>query len=212
MKRSFSAWLFDLDGTLIDSIDLIWRSYQHTVREHFAREPTRNEWKLGLGRPLRWQFGQLTSDPEEIEVLVRTYRAYNDQWHDRLVVVYDGVHELLSGLKRDGAKIAIVTSKFHKGAIRGLGHCSLERYVDVIVGADDVEHAKPHPAPMLRAVELLGVTPADSIAIGDSPHDIRSALDAGAYTCGALWGRFERADFGGDAPHRFADSPRDLIA
>jgi pyrophosphatase PpaX len=209
-RAPFRAWLFDLDGTLIDSIELIWRSYCHAVREHFGREATRDEWKPGLGRPLRWQFGQLTSDVAEVETLIHIYREFNNDWHDRLVTPYAGVRELLSDLRRDGAKIAIVTSKLQRGAQRGLAHCNLTEFVDVIVGADDVERPKPDPAPMQRALDLLGVAANESIVVGDSPHDIRSGLDAGCYTCGALWGGFERADFGIDVPHRFAAAVREL--
>lgn len=212
MTRRHDAWLFDLDGTLIDSVDLIWRSYRHAVLEFFGREADRDEWKRGLGRPLRWQFSRLTDDAGAVEELVRIYRAFNDAWHDRLVTPYDGVPDLLATLKARGARIAIVTSKMRKGAIRGLAHCGLSDHVDAIVGVDDVADPKPHPAPMLRALELLGVAAARAIAVGDSPHDVRSALDAGVFTCGALWGGFEREDFGADVPHRFAEAPRDLLA
>src|SRR5216117_1388864 len=74
---ALSTFLFDLDGTLIDSIELILRSYRHTMRLHRGHEPPDDVWMTGLGTPLSVQFRHFTDDPAEIEAMVATYRAYN---------------------------------------------------------------------------------------------------------------------------------------
>lgn len=206
-----TTFLFDLDGTLIDSIDLIWRSYVHAILHHFQRTPSRDEWKAGLGRPLRWQFGQLTSDVAEIDALIATYRKYNFEWHDRLVVPYPHVHETLRELRVRGVRVGVVTSKLRAGAERGLKHCGLTEFVDAIVGADEVTHAKPHREPVDLALARLDAQASDAVMIGDSPHDIRSGLDAGTHTAGVLWGPFVEADFAEAIPHRYLRTLPELL-
>src|SRR5436189_902341 len=147
-----STFLFDLDGTLIDSIELILRSYRHTMRLHRGQEPSDDVWMQGLGTPLWVQFRQFSDDPAEIEAMVATYRAYNLAHHDEMVRPYDGVVEAVRALKQRGRPLGLVTSKLRSGAIRGLVRASLEDAFDVVVGADDVTHPKPHPEPVRVAL------------------------------------------------------------
>src|SRR5262245_2921548 len=94
--------LFDLDGTLIDSIDLIRRSYDHTLNTHLGREMAATEWLAGLGRPLRWQFAQYTTDERAIDAMIATYRAWNLAHHDELVRGYPGVLDAVRELHSRG--------------------------------------------------------------------------------------------------------------
>ena len=142
---ALTTFLFDLDGTLIDSIELILRSYRHTLRTHRGEAPADDVWMEGLGTPLWVQFRRFSEDPAEIEAMIATYRAYNLAHHDALVRPYDGVVEAVWGLKRRGRPLGLVTSKMRSGAARGLARASLEDAFDVIVGADDVTHPKPDP-------------------------------------------------------------------
>jgi|694.fasta_scaffold08788_12 hypothetical protein len=92
MARTIDTVLFDLDGTLIDSIPLIRASYLHTLTVHRGGEQDPAMWYRGLGRPLRWHFGQITADPEEVEAMIATYRQHN---HARLdAVLVDPLQEL----------------------------------------------------------------------------------------------------------------------
>ena len=115
-----STFLFDLDGTLIDSIELILRSYRHTMRVHRGHEPADEVWMQGLGTPLWVQFRQFTEDPVEIEAMVATYRDYNLAHHDALVRPYDGIVAAVTRLKQRGKQLGLVTSKSRSGAQRGL--------------------------------------------------------------------------------------------
>src|SRR5690606_5624091 len=94
--------LFDLDGTLIDSIELIRRSYDHTYRTHLGRPLDEAAWLQGLGRPLRYQLLALTTDEAEVAAMTRTYRAHNAEHHDRLVRPYPGIEPLLDALRDRG--------------------------------------------------------------------------------------------------------------
>ena len=207
-----SIFLFDLDGTLIDSIDLILRSYRHTMQVHRGASPPDDVWMKGLGTPLWVQFREWTEDEREIEAMVATYRQYNLAHHDALVRPYDGVVTEVRRLKDHGHRLGLVTSKLKSGAVRGLNVAGLESAFDCIIGADDVTHPKPHPEPVLKALDLLGATAAETVFIGDSRHDLECGRAAGVLTAAVLWGPFDRAHLQDLAPDYWLSQPSDLRA
>jgi pyrophosphatase PpaX len=207
---ALSTFLFDLDGTLIDSIELILRSYRHTMRAHRGLEPPDDVWMKGLGTPLWVQFGHWTDDPAELEAMVATYRAYNLAHHDELVRPYEGVAAAVRDLRRRGKTLGLVTSKMRDGALRGLQAAGLEDTFEVIVGADEVTHPKPHPEPVLKALEHLRAPAADTVFIGDSRHDIACGRAAGVKTAAVLWGPFDRAHLEDLGPDYWLERPEDL--
>src|SRR6185503_4771064 len=101
--------LFDLDGTLIDSIELILESYRHTMRVHRGDAMSDDLWLSGLGTPLRVQFRSFTDDPAEIEAMVATYREWNLANHDAMVGAYPDALNTLKRLKAECARLGIVT-------------------------------------------------------------------------------------------------------
>ena len=208
---ALNTFLFDLDGTLLDSIDLILRSYRHTMRIHRGMEPPDDVWMRGLGTPLWVQFRHWTDDPGEIEAMVATYRAYNMEHHDALARPYDGIAEAVQALEAGGRKLGLVTSKMRSGAIRGLQLLGLEHAFDAIVGADEVTHPKPHPEPVLKALALLGASVPEAVFIGDSRHDIACGRAAGVKTAAVLWGPFDRAHLEDLAPDYWLATPGDLV-
>ena len=209
---TLGAFLFDLDGTIIDSIELILRSYRHTMAQHRSNEPIPPDdmWIQGLGTPLWAQFGQITADKDEIEAMVQTYRTYNLTHHDALVTPYDGVVAEIRRLKEHRKRLGVVTSKLHDGAMRGLRVSELDDAFDVVIGCDDVSHAKPHPEPVLKALETLGVVATETVFVGDSRHDMESGRAAGVKTAAVLWGPFDRADLEDLAPDYWLEKPQDL--
>jgi len=208
---ALSTFLFDLDGTLIDSIELILRSYRHTLKAHRGIEPPDQVWMKGLGTPLWVQFREWTEDPAEIELMVATYREYNLAHHDELVRPYDGVVPAVRELKKRG-RLGLVTSKLRSGALRGLRLAGIEDAFEAIVGSDEVTHPKPHPEPVLKALALLGAPAGGAVYIGDSRHDMESGRAAGVRTAAALWGPFDRSDLEDLAPDYWLDAPGDLLS
>lgn len=206
----FSTLLFDLDGTLIDSVDLILRSYRHTMRVHRGEEPPDDIWMEGLGTPLSVQFRRWTDDEVEIRAMVETYRTYNLAHHDELVRAYDGVVEQVLRLDAGGKTLGLVTSKMRGGALKGLRLVGIEAAFDVVVGSDEVTHPKPHPEPVLLALERLGRAPADAVFIGDSRHDIECGRAAGVKTAAVLWGPFDREHLEDLDPDYWLERPADL--
>lgn len=181
------AVLFDLDGTLVDTVPFILRSVRHAF-EGYGRCPTDAEWIAGIGTPLRTQLASFARSPDDVQPLFDRYRAFWLEHHDRETRCFPGAREAVEALAREGHPIGVVTAKIEQGAVRTLTHTGLLPFVNAIVGADSCANAKPHPEPVLLALSRLGRPPSESVLFGDSPHDVAAAKAAGALAVGALWG------------------------
>lgn len=204
--------LFDLDGTLLDSVDLIVDSYHHTLAAHSLPPMTRGEILAGLGTTLYAVFGRMTDDAATVAAWVATYREYNLTHHDARARAYPGTVEMVRRIKAAGHRLGLVTSKNRGGAQRGLALMGLDGVMEVIVGADDVVKPKPDPEPVLLALERLGETADSTIFVGDSHHDIYSGRAAGVLTAGVTWGPFDRTHLEFAAPDYYCDTPEELLA
>ena len=205
-----TTFLFDLDGTILDSIELILRSYRHTLRTHRGIEPPDALWLKGLGTPLWVQLREFSDDPMEIDAMVETYRAYNMEHHDTVARPYDGVSEAVRALRTRGGQLGLVTSKNRSGAVRGLRLVGLAEAFHVIVAADEVEHPKPHPEPVLKALDLLAARADETVFVGDARHDIVCGRAAGVKTAAVLWGPFDRAHLEDLRPDYWLAKPDDI--
>jgi len=180
--------LFDLDGTLIDTIDMILASMRHATADILGEALPDEVLLHNVGVPLRAQMTEFS--PEHAEELLVSYRAHNAIVHDELVAEFPGTDTGLKALVDAGYRLAIVTSKSRPVAMRGLSCFGLEDYFEEIVAYEDTEIHKPEPEPLLEAARRLGV-PIDCCAyVGDSPHDMNAAIAAGAVPVAALWGPF----------------------
>ncbi|HET9983005.1 MAG TPA: HAD-IA family hydrolase [Longimicrobiales bacterium] len=208
----WAAVLFDLDGTLIDSIELILRCYRHTMRTHLGAERDDGEWIRNMGRPLREQLALFARSVDEVEAMVETYVGLQAQIHDDLVRPYPGAAETLAALELLGVPVAIVTSKRERMTRRGLEHCGIARHFAVVVTPDDVRRAKPDPEPVLLALRRLGDPPPSRVLfVGDSPHDVAAGRAAGVRTAGALWGPFSREALVASGPDFLLERMPDLL-
>jgi len=204
--------LFDLDGTLIDSVQLILESYRHTLAAHGLPPLSDDEWLRGIGTPLSAQFAPWQDDQGTMEAMIATYREYNLANHDRMVREFPGVVETVRGVRARGLKTGLVTSKARQGALRGLRLVGLDDAMDVLVCADEVHNPKPHPEPVEKAVRLLRADPANTVYVGDSIHDLRSGRAAGVRTAAVLWGPFTRAHLAPAEPDFWLEHPKDLLS
>ncbi|MFT3772426.1 MAG: HAD-IA family hydrolase [Minicystis sp.] len=203
----YSTVLFDLDGTLIDSIGLIVDSFHHTFA-HFGRPPrTSAEWIATIGTPLAAAFTPFAKDEAELASMIEVYRTYNLAHHDARVRAYPGVPEMVRALVDAGTKLAVVTSKNRTGTLRGLRAAGIEDAFGILVCAEDVTFAKPHREPVDRAVALLGADRAETLFVGDSVHDMLSGRAAEVRTGAALWGPFEHAHLREAAPDHWLEAP-----
>lgn len=188
------ALLFDLDGTLIDSIELIMSSMRHAFHGRRGESPTDDQWRALIGRPLIDSFREFVPDEPEVERLIGRYREYQLMHHDRLVRPYDGVVGAIRGFAAAGHPLALVTSKADWLAQRALVHVGLDDAFPVVVGCDSCTRHKPHPEPVERALALLDSPARNAIFVGDSAHDVEAGRAAGVYTVGVTWGAFTRAE------------------
>jgi pyrophosphatase PpaX len=184
------AILFDLDGTLIDSIELILGAARHAFDGFPGRAPTDEEWRAGIGRPLQTVLREFASDDAEAARLFGRYRAYQLEHHDRLIQPYEGIVETVHWLSGAGHPMALVTSKSDWMAVKALVLVGLDRLIPTVVGCDTCVNHKPHPEPVERALALLGVSADNAVFVGDSPHDVESGRAAGVMTVGVTWGAF----------------------
>src|SRR5262249_34953332 len=150
--------LFDLDGTLIDSIELIVRSFQHTTAEHLGAPLPREEIIPTIGRSLTQELERIA--PGRGMTLLATYRTFMLANHDELVTVYPGVLEMLHAVRERGISMGIVTSKARISAAPSFARFLLHHEMDVIVTEDDTQRHKPFPDPLLHAALLLDLPPA----------------------------------------------------
>ncbi|WP_077624820.1 pyrophosphatase PpaX [Sediminibacillus massiliensis] len=177
--------LFDLDGTLIDTNELIIASFIHTLKEHADRDYTREEILDFIGPPLRESFVKI--DPERADVMMETYREHNLKNHNAYVAAYPTVVDTLTQLKEAGYKLGIVTTKIKGTALMGLELTGLESLFEVVIGLEDVTNAKPHPEPIIKALQQIGGKASESLMVGDNYHDIEAGQNAGTHTAGVAW-------------------------
>lgn len=204
--------LFDLDGTLVDSADLILESYRHTMRVHFDEVPPDEVWLASLGTPLRSQFKVFVDTVQEVQALIDTYLEYNLRMHQELIRPFDGVREAVAELLETGSRLGIVTSKAKEGTAASLAACDLPaEWFEVIVTSDEPIPHKPDPAPVRLALERLTAAPADASFVGDSVWDLRAGRAAGVCTVAALWGPFSEDELIGERPDVMLDTPADLV-
>ncbi|MFK7988344.1 MAG: HAD family hydrolase [Sandaracinaceae bacterium] len=184
----FDAVLFDLDGTLLDSVALILESYRHTLAHHGLPERPEAEILAGLGTTLEDQFRRWVEDEVSVGALIDTYIEHNLAVHDEYVRAYPGVSELVRALHGAGTPLAIVTSKRRRGTELGVAALGLTECFRMWVCADDVQNPKPHPEPVHMALEALGVDAARTAFVGDATHDLHAGNAAGVTTVAVTWG------------------------
>ena len=168
------------------------------------------EWLAGVGTPLRVQLQRAAQSAEDLLALVATYRDYNLANHDQMIRPFPGVADLVRALPAAGYRIGVVTSKNRDGTLRGLRLVGLESAIELLVCADDVTNPKPHPEPVIRAMEGLSADPTTTIFIGDSIHDLHSGRAAGVRTGAVLWGPFARGELEAAAPDFWFEDPGQL--
>ncbi|HWO76655.1 MAG TPA: pyrophosphatase PpaX [Bacillus sp. (in: firmicutes)] len=185
MDTQIDTVLFDLDGTLIDTNELIIQSFLHTMENYFPGQYEREHVLPFMGPTLQETFEKL--NPTKVEEMIGTYREFNHREHDRLVKEFEGVYETVEALIRNGYKIGIVTTKIRETVLKGLKLTKLDPFFPVIVALDDVEKAKPDPEPIEKALQLLDSKPENTIMVGDNYHDILGGKNAGTKTAAVAW-------------------------
>jgi pyrophosphatase PpaX len=187
------AALFDFDGTLVDTTELIYQSMRHAAGEVLGREIPRETLMANVGQPLPRQMELI--DAARVEALLESYELHNEEHHDSLIGEFPGVESDLARLRAGGVRVAVVTSKRRHSVELALEKFpGLGEVVDRFVTMEDTTEHKPNPAPLLKGLELLGgVPPEEAAYVGDSPFDVAAAKAAGITSVAVSWGVFSEA-------------------
>lgn len=208
MTLNVKAVLFDLDGTLIDSIPLIEYSFRRVF------EDLGIPWADGrvmetVGLPLREVALEYAGD--RADIFFELYLKHQMEKHDECIKLFPGTMEMLGRVRQRGLKTGIVTSKRKIMAQRALKLVSVGQLVDVLVALEDCGAHKPDPLPVATALRGLGVLPEEAVFVGDSWYDIAAGRGAGVATVGVTWGMADRGRLSSSGPDLIADGWEDLL-
>jgi pyrophosphatase PpaX len=204
----WNAVVFDLDGTLIDTIPLIVASHRHAVQTVLGHDLSDEVLRSGIGRPLIDQMRVF--DEHRAQELFETYRVWNHANTAALLGRFDGVDAVLVRLAAAGAAIGVATSKSRDAVNLAFSiQPPVVPFQAVITVEDSAKH-KPDPEPVLTAIERLGADLADAVYVGDAPYDIQAAVAAGCGAVGVTWGMATAEVLWSAGAHEVAETPDEL--
>lgn len=184
--KKIRAILFDVDGTLLDTTELIYQAFENAFNMHDEKSPGRQAFSSVFGKPITECY-QILTNKNDVASYCEYHREYQlNNMH--LSKPYANSLKTLQELKRSGFKTAAVTSRMKKSASLGLSKAHLSPLLDFAVFADEVTNHKPHPEPLHKAMEFLNVNPDETLMVGDSEADILGGKNAGVRTVGVLYG------------------------
>ncbi|MDE3840102.1 pyrophosphatase PpaX [Bacillus methanolicus] len=210
MNTKLNTILFDLDGTLIDTNELIISSFLHTLEKYFPGQYKRADVIPFMGPTLEETFEGINKDLAED--LAKTYREFNISNHDLFVKEFNGVYETVRVLKENGFKLGIVTTKRMDVALKGIKLTKLDEFFDCLVAIDHVKKPKPDPEPILLALEQLQSVPEETLMVGDNHHDILAGKNAGTKTAGVAWSLKGKDYLARFEPDYMLDNMADLLS
>lgn len=185
--KKMNTILFDLDGTLINTNEIIIDSFKYTFNTHFPELNLDRETIITfIGPTLHQTFGNYTKDPFVVQSMIESYREYYVENEFDSFELYPGVIETLDKLKSLGYNLGIVTSKQKSAAWPSYSHYNLQEYFDVFVSLDDIKNPKPNREPIYKALEGFENVK-KAIMIGDNKGDILAGKNAGIYSAGVAW-------------------------
>lgn len=202
--------VFDLDGTLADTIELIVESYQHAFRTVLGAEEDEAVIRSWIGRTLITAFR--AHAPGHADELYAEYLRWNAANTERLLRGYAGISELLRELTAAGLRLGVATSKRRASARQAMELLGIAPFLPVLVALEDTDAHKPDPEPVLLAVERLGGRPPQAVYVGDAVVDVLAGKAAGMATVAVTWGAGRPDALAAAEPDAVATTPADLRA
>jgi len=194
--------LFDLDGTLANSIDLVVASYAYAFSTVDDRPIDPERAKHWIGETLAITMAR--EDAANSDKLQAAYRAYCNANLD-MIDSYPGVPELLAELRRAGATTGVVTSKGHDIALATIARAGVGDVIELVCSRESTTIHKPDPEPLLAAAAKLGVAPEVCAYVGDAVHDVKAARAAGMAAIAVTWGAGVRDELVALCPDALCD-------
>jgi pyrophosphatase PpaX len=195
---------------VVDSGAIILASMRHATREVLGQDFDDADLLQAVGGPgLEAQMAVFA--PDQVDELVRVYRAHHEPLHDELAACV-GMEDVLVRLHDEGRRLGIVTAKRRSTVDLAFARVPISHLFETVVGGDETERHKPDPEPLLLAAERMGVDPSTCAYVGDSPFDIRAAKAAEMFAVAVTWGRIhDRGRLEREEPDAIADSAEELL-
>ncbi len=184
--KKYDTILFDFDGTVMNTNEVILRSWQHTFQTIENRREDEAKLIATFGEPLDVTMGKFFPDMP-LDEAIEIYRSYHRDNFGDLITVFPGMKELLAEVKKCGYKTGLVTSRLLNTTQQGLEKHELKDYFDVVVTAEDTEKHKPDPEPINITLEKLHSRPETALMLGDTMFDILCAKNAGVTSVLVGW-------------------------
>lgn len=182
MKKAF---LFDIDGTIIDSSDFVFTAVEYTLREH-KLSVSEEKLRRALGKSLV-EFYKFLFPDKDYKLFTKTHHDFQqDKFY--LGKTFKGVKKTLKKLKSEGFLLAAISNRARESLIKSLKVSKIFDYFDVIISADDIENPKPHKDHPLKALKILKVESKNAMIVGDTENDILAGKNAGIKTVGVTYG------------------------
>lgn len=210
-QSRWDAIIFDVDGTLIDSIPFIVECFQHTFTQNLGQPGDEAEIKATIGMPLESVF---TAWPKDMsQQLMASYLEYNLAHLSQGIGLFLGIPQMLQSIRKLGFPTAIVTSKRMIALQPSLRDFELKDYFDLVITKEDTLLHKPNPEPLFAAMKKLGLSkPGRVIYVGDSIHDLECAVRAGCQPVMVGWTRMPKNPLQQAYPAIWIDHPNELIS
>jgi phosphoglycolate phosphatase len=188
--KSYNVYLFDFDYTLADSSRGIVMCYRNVLERHHHTGITDETIKRTIGKTLQESFSIMTgiTDADTLEMYRKEYVKEADTHMTANTFLFPETIEVLTRLKKNGAKLGIISTKYRYRIMELLGKKLPENFLDIIVGGEDVQHPKPAPEGVLFAIGHLGCRKEDVLYVGDSTVDAETAQAAQVDFAGVLHG------------------------
>lgn len=212
VNRKITTVLFDFDGTLMNTNDLIIDSWRHTYRVLEDKDIDEYEIIRTFGEPLIKSMEKAFPNIP-LDDCVNIYRSYHRNSFGDRITLFPGIKEMLGQLKDLGYKLAIVTSRAELTTNEALEKYEIQDYFDVVVTCDDTDKHKPDPEPVFIALKKLNSNADESLMIGDSMYDISCAKNAGVLSVLVGWALAvtEEEKIGPDGPDFLVETANDIV-
>src|SRR5579883_2537336 len=210
---SLRGLLLDWDGTTVDSYQPMLSSLRYAYQKHLGIFFPKDEEEFRLISPMRLTESTTRYAGEHADEVAESYLWYYEHEGYKLGRVFPHMREVLTELYRHGIALGVVTNTNRHRLNIDLDYLQLTALFDVIMTSEDTPERKPHPAPLLKGAERLGMDPHDLAYIGDYPGDMIAARDAGMLAIAALWGGiFPAASVLAEQPDYCLQTPQELLA
>ena len=209
----YDAVIFDLDGTLTDTLEDLKNSVNFAMREFGFPERTTDEVRSFVGNGVKRLIDLSVPENTSEEVSAECLSVFKSFYKDNSLVStkpYDGIIPMLEKLKKDGVKTAVVTNKMHEAAV-DIVNLFFGELIDVTIGQIDGVAQKPQPDGIYSALEKLGVSKEKSVYVGDSEVDCITAKNAGIPCIGVTWGFRDREILVGNGADFIINFPEEIF-